>query len=110
MNPPDTICPFCSQSVATRVPVVFNRSDVVHLDCYIGAEGVATRAHDFLVSRSGERFCYICLAHHIARERHEVEKAAFVLRLTRRVVIEPAVCAMCIEARVTVRAGGSARP
>lgn len=110
MNPRDTICPFCSQSVATRVPVVFNHSDVVHLDCYVGAEGVATLAQTFLVSGSSERFCYICLAHHVARERQEVEKAAFVLRLTRSVVIEPAICATCIQAGETIRAGGSARP
>ena len=104
MNQRDAICPFCSQSVATGVPVVFNHNEVVHLDCYVRAESIATQVHNVLGSRSSEQFCYTCLAQHVARGRQEIEKAAYVLRLTRSVVVEPATCATCIQARVTIRA------
>jgi hypothetical protein len=105
---PDPICPICGQSVALGVPVVFNHGDSLHLDCYVGTEGAAALVANFLETRPSERFCHVCLAQHLARERQEVEKAVTALRLTRRAVVEPGFCSTCTLARVTVRARSGA--
>ena len=104
---PDPICPICGQSVALGVPVVFNHGDSLHLDCYVGTEGAAAVVGNFLETRPSERFCHVCLAQCLTRERQEIEKATTALRLTRRVVVEPGFCSKCTHAKVTVRVNDS---
>ncbi|MGH7312537.1 MAG: hypothetical protein ACREJV_05145 [Candidatus Rokuibacteriota bacterium] len=98
------ICSVCGEPVALGVPVVFDHGEVVHLDCYTRAEGAATLVQRFLGSRPGERFCYTCLAQHLGRQRQEIQKAAIALRLTRSIVVAPAICSACTQARATIRA------
>jgi hypothetical protein len=69
MSQPDPICPICSEGVAAGVPVIFDHGAVAHLDCYVGAESVATLVHNYLGSRPGEQFCYTCLAQRVTRDR-----------------------------------------
>jgi hypothetical protein len=76
---------------------------VVHLDCYGQTEGPATLVYTFLEKHSGRQYCYTCLAVHLVANREQIEKATYALRLARSVVVEPALCSTCRNARVTVR-------
>jgi hypothetical protein len=104
MHQPDPICPICRQAVPTAVPVIFDHGEIVHLDCYVGTEGETTVVRAFLEARSHERFCYTCLAQRLIRDRQGIEKAATALRLNQSVVVEPGVCSVCTQTRVTIQA------
>src|SRR5262245_47033310 len=103
MSQPDPICPICQQAVPAGVPVIFDHGAIVHLDCYTQTEGPAKLLYSFLEAHLGKQYCYTCLAGHLASERAQVEKAGYALRLMRGVVVEPAVCSTCRNARVTIR-------
>lgn len=104
MRQPDPICPVCTQKVAAGVLVLFENGDTVHLHCCKTPETTATLIWNFVASRPSENFCYTCLAVHLKRDRQEVEKTATALRAAQRIVVEPAVCATCKQARVTLQA------
>jgi hypothetical protein len=89
--------------------VAFDHGLIVHLDCYTGAEGIATLLHNFLETRPSERFCHTCLSQHLHQERQAIEKAVTALRLARKVVVEPIICSTCDNNRVTVRLRQEAR-
>jgi hypothetical protein len=99
----DPICPVCGKAVAAGVPVIFDHGAVVHLNCYVDAEGLATVIRNFLESRARERFCYTCLGRHLVRSRQKIEKAATALRLDQQIVVRPDGCSTCLNARVTVQ-------
>jgi hypothetical protein len=79
-------------------------AQTIHIDCYVGTDGMATMVQAFLEKGPREHFYYTCLAQRLARDRPEIEKAATSLRLTRSVVVEPAVCSECDQARVPIQA------
>jgi hypothetical protein len=103
MHPTDPICPVCGQAVPTAVPVIFDHGEIIHLDCYVGIEGVAPMVQAFLDKRPHEQFCYTCLAQRLTRDGLDIRKAATALRLNRRALVEPAICSDCAQARVTIR-------
>jgi hypothetical protein len=103
MAQPEPTCPICGQSLAVGVPVVFNHGERLHLDCYVGTEGVAALVENFLKTGRRERFCHTCVAQELSRERQEIEKATTALRMTRRVVVAPGICSGCRHATVIVR-------
>jgi hypothetical protein len=109
MSQPSEKCHICNEPVSPRTPVIFDHGVIVHLDCYTGAEDIATLVSNFLETRPSEQFCYACLGRHLHQDRQTVEKAITALRLTRKVVIEPT-CTICDSTRVTVRLRQEARP
>jgi hypothetical protein len=110
MPEPTVRCPICDELVSPRVPVIFDLAMIVHLHCYTAAEGIATLVYDFLETRPSERFCDTCLSQNLLQNRQAVEKAVTALRLTRKVVVEPTICATCDHARVTAQIRQDARP
>jgi hypothetical protein len=111
MRQPDPICPICTHEVAAGASVLFDHGETVHLGCY-PAPGTttATLIWNFVASRPSEYPCYTCLALRFNRVRHDIEKAATALRATKSIVVEPAICSTCDNARATVRLGQEARP
>jgi hypothetical protein len=103
MSPSDPVCPVCSRAVVAGGPVIFDHGSVMHLNCFVPAEGVAPAVDNFLKSRPDDRFCFTCLAQAVRLDRQQVEKASVALRITSRILAEPGECSVCIRARVTVR-------
>jgi hypothetical protein len=101
---PDRTCSVCLQVVAAGVSAMSSHGDVLHLDCCVQGEGVATIVQTFLESRPGEQFCLTCLALQLGRERQDIEKASGALRVTGSVAVEPATCSACERPRVTASA------
>jgi hypothetical protein len=97
-------CPICKEPIPSATPVVFDHGTIAHLVCYTTTEGTASLVLGFLKSRKeGERSCHTCLAKYLAMTREDTEKGVTVLRMTGEVVVEPAICSTCTNARVTIR-------
>ena len=98
-------CPLCEQRVLPGDPVVFSRTDMIHLNCHLKRDSLTESVVDVLRRRAGAEHCHRCLATVLHSTYDPVVRAVSALHMTRGYRITPiATCVVCGKARTTVRA------
>ncbi len=92
----------CSQPVYPGQNVYFDHGQIVHLLCWVTSPDILRVVETFLRQNTGKRHCHRCIAETLGIRYDDISKAVARLRLGSDYRVEPAMCAICRNDRVTI--------
>jgi len=105
MSVTDPICPVCASRVTPGNVVVYDHSELTHIDCHsVLARDLTDKVIAALLCHPGQNFCYACLAQELNVSHAALKKAVGRLRTNAEVGVFLGDCSRCCRPRITVRA------